>query len=87
MSHVVYMFFVCWFIAHRREMAGNIVGKFKNLFSKKDMKIIMIGLDAAGRTVILYKLKIGEVVVTIPTIGKNRMQAANIVDYIGCVCV
>lgn len=31
----------------------------------------MIGLDAAGKTTILYKLKLGEVVTTIPTIGFN----------------
>jgi hypothetical protein len=30
----------------------------------------MVGLDSAGKTTILYKLKLGEVVVTIPTIGK-----------------
>ena len=29
-----------------------------------------VGLDAAGKTTILYKLKLGEVVTTIPTIGK-----------------
>jgi len=29
----------------------------------------MVGLDAAGKTTILYKLKLGEVVTTIPTIG------------------
>lgn len=27
------------------------------------------GLDAAGKTTILYKLKLGEIVTTIPTIG------------------
>lgn len=31
----------------------------------------MVGLDAAGKTTILYKLKIGEIVTTIPTIGFN----------------
>merc|ERR1712224_1042378 len=31
----------------------------------------MGGLDAAGKTTILYKLKLGEVVTTIPTIGFN----------------
>ena len=31
----------------------------------------MIGLDAAGKTTILYKLKLNEVVTTIPTIGFN----------------
>lgn len=31
----------------------------------------MIGLDAAGKTTILYKLHLGEVVATYPTIGSN----------------
>lgn len=35
----------------------------------KEMRILMVGLDAAGKTTILYKLKLGEVVTTIPTIG------------------
>ena len=30
-----------------------------------------VGLDAAGKTTILYKLKLGEIVTTIPTIGKS----------------
>lgn len=30
-----------------------------------------MGLDAAGKTTILYKLKLGEIVTTIPTIGKH----------------
>nr|XP_043608572.1 ADP-ribosylation factor-like [Erigeron canadensis] len=44
---------------------------FKRLFTKKEMRILMVGLDAAGKTTILYKLKLGEVVTTIPTIGFN----------------
>ena len=32
-----------------------------------------VGLDAAGKTTILYKLKLGEIVTTIPTIGKRRI--------------
>jgi len=31
-----------------------------------------VGLDAAGKTTILYKLKLGEIVTTIPTIGEQR---------------
>jgi len=31
----------------------------------------MVGLDAAGKTTILYRLKLGEVVTTIPTLGFN----------------
>ena len=44
---------------------------FAGLFGKKEMRILMVGLDAAGKTTILYKLKLGEVVTTIPTIGFN----------------
>ena len=33
--------------------------------------MIKIGLDAAGKTTMLYKLKLGEVVTVIPTIGKS----------------
>lgn len=35
------------------------------------MRILMVGLDAAGKTTILYKLKLGEIVTTIPTIGQS----------------
>ena len=50
---------------------GNFGSVFKRLFSKKEMRILMVGLDAAGKTTILYKLKLGEIVTTIPTIGFN----------------
>ncbi|KAJ7708248.1 ADP-ribosylation factor family-domain-containing protein [Mycena rosella] len=39
--------------------------------SASGYKVILLGLDAAGKTTLLYKLKLGEVVVTIPTIGFN----------------
>ncbi|KAK2893620.1 hypothetical protein Q8A73_016104 [Channa argus] len=50
---------------------GNFASLFKGLFGKKEMRILMVGLDAAGKTTILYKLKLGEIVTTIPTIGFN----------------
>merc|ERR1711992_227423 len=51
---------------------GNVFGDlFRNLFGKKEMRILMVGLDAAGKTTILYKMKLGEIVTTIPTIGFN----------------
>ncbi|KAG5729715.1 ADP-ribosylation factor 1 [Termitomyces sp. T112] len=37
----------------------------------QDVRILMLGLDSAGKTTILYQLQIGEVVSTIPTIGFN----------------
>ena len=43
----------------------------KGMFGKQEVRILMVGLDAAGKTTILYKLKLGEIVTTIPTIGFN----------------
>lgn len=53
---------------------------FKSLFGKKEMRILMVGLDAAGKTTILYKLKLGEIVTTIPTIGEGtgRQRAVTV---------
>ncbi|KAI5093371.1 ADP-ribosylation factor 4b, partial [Silurus meridionalis] len=39
--------------------------------------LLQVGLDAAGKTTVLYKLKLGEVVTTIPTLGFN----VETVDY------
>ena len=51
---------------------GLIISRIMDrLVSKQDQRILMVGLDAAGKTTILYKLKLGEVVNTIPTIGFN----------------
>merc|ERR1712079_27317 len=54
-----------------RDMGLTISSLFGRLFGKKQMRILMVGLDAAGKTTILYKLKLGEIVTTIPTIGFN----------------
>lgn len=73
------------------------MGKFlSKIFGKKELRILMLGLDAAGKTsefllfsnffdisinkklgkigkfaAILYKLKLGQSVTTIPTVGFN----------------
>lgn len=52
-------------------MGLTVSSLFTKLFGKKQMRILMVGLDAAGKTTILYKLKLGEIVTTIPTIGFN----------------
>jgi len=44
---------------------------WQRMASKEEMRILMLGLDAAGKTTVLYKLKLGEVVTTIPTVGFN----------------
>uniref|UniRef100_A0A915PRV9 ADP-ribosylation factor 6 n=1 Tax=Setaria digitata TaxID=48799 RepID=A0A915PRV9_9BILA len=66
---------------------GKLLSK---IFGKREMRILMLGLDAAGKTInlligvevsgvsnsiffsaILYKLKLGQSVTTIPTVGFN----------------
>lgn len=37
----------------------------------KECRILMLGLDAAGKTTVLYRLKLGEIQHTIPTVGFN----------------
>ncbi|CEP63795.1 Arf family GTPase ARL1 LALA0_S09e02674g [Lachancea lanzarotensis] len=49
---------------------------FSSMFDRlwgvnKEMRILILGLDGAGKTTILYRLQIGEVVTTKPTIGFN----------------
>lgn len=61
---------------------GNIFGNLlKSLIGKKEMRILMVGLDAAGKTTILYKLKLGEIVTTIPTIGRRTVKIMLTVKY------
>lgn len=64
---------------------GNVFEKlFKSLFGKKEMRILMVGLDAAGKTTILYKLKLGEIVTTIPTIGMLRPVTRSVHSLVCC---
>merc|ERR1711898_28454 len=56
---------------HSDTMGLTFTKLFQRLWHKRDCRILMVGLDAAGKTTILYKLKLGEVVTTIPTIGFN----------------
>jgi small GTP-binding protein len=53
---------------------GNFYQRIRNVFDsfgKQQSRIILFGLDGAGKTTILYKLKLGEIVASVPTIGFN----------------
>ena len=51
---------------------GNITSALTALFAgKKNVKMLMVGLDASGKTTVLYKLKLGDLITSIPTIGFN----------------
>merc|ERR550514_1501139 len=54
-----------------RETMGAGFASLRNLFTRREARVLIMGLDAAGKTTILYKWKLGEVVTTIPTIGFN----------------
>ncbi len=50
---------------------GGFLSQLSSLFEKREARILMLGLDAAGKTTILFKLKLGEVITSVPTIGFN----------------
>ena len=52
-------------------MGGVFAKIFGGYYDKTEVRVLMVGLDAAGKTTILFKLKLGEVVHTIPTVGFN----------------
>ncbi|CAJ2650840.1 ADP-ribosylation factor-like [Trifolium pratense] len=60
---------------------GQAFGKlFDTLFGNTKIQVVMVGLDNAGKTTVLYKLQIGKVVSTIPTVGFNveKVQYKNV---------
>ena len=65
----VFDLLICFWCRWEGKMGLSFTKLFSRLFAKKEMRILMVGLDAAGKTTILYKLKLGEIVTTIPTIG------------------
>jgi len=50
-------------------MGATISRLARRFLPKTEIRILMVGLDASGKTTILYKLKLGEIVLTVPTIG------------------
>lgn len=62
-------------------MGLTISSLFGRLFGKRAIRILMVGLDAAGKTTILYKLKLGEIVTTIPTIGTCFLKGSGLISY------
>ncbi|XP_076853236.1 putative ADP-ribosylation factor-like protein 5C [Brachyhypopomus gauderio] len=50
---------------------GALFTKLMELFGNKEHKVIIVGLDNAGKTTILYQFLTKEAVFTTPTIGSN----------------
>eukprot|EP00455_Lapot_gusevi_P025396 TRINITY_DN2669_c0_g2_i1.p1 TRINITY_DN2669_c0_g2~~TRINITY_DN2669_c0_g2_i1.p1 ORF type:complete len:196 (-),score=55.33 TRINITY_DN2669_c0_g2_i1:286-873(-) len=52
-------------------MGASLSRLWDSLWGKLEARILLVGLDGAGKTTILYKLKLGELLTTVPTIGFN----------------
>lgn len=50
---------------------GAAVIKLFRVFRQKDVRIMMLGLDNAGKTTILYRWKLGKLISSTPTVGFN----------------
>ena len=51
---------------------GCCISKIRKHFIKKvDIRVLLLGLDNAGKTTTLYRLKVQSGVTTVPTVGFN----------------
>ncbi|PAA92468.1 hypothetical protein BOX15_Mlig003408g1, partial [Macrostomum lignano] len=50
---------------------GVALAKLRRLFGSRQCKLLLVGLDNAGKTTVLYQLVLGETVHIAPTIGSN----------------
>uniref|UniRef100_A0A4W2F5K9 Calcium voltage-gated channel auxiliary subunit beta 1 n=1 Tax=Bos indicus x Bos taurus TaxID=30522 RepID=A0A4W2F5K9_BOBOX len=50
---------------------GQLMAKLMSIFWEREHKVIIVGLDNAGKTTILYQFLTNEVVHTRPTMGSN----------------
>lgn len=48
-----------------------IAKHISSILPSRNVKMLLLGLDASGKTTILYKLKLGDLITSIPTIGFN----------------
>lgn len=60
---------------------GSLLSRLPDIFASLGMqrpaRILMLGLDAAGKTTILFKVKFDEQIQTIPTIGKHLRKISS----------
>lgn len=50
-------------------MAIPLGPQWERLFGQEEMKVCILGLDNAGKTTVLYKITMGEVISTAPTVS------------------
>lgn len=55
-------------------LMGQSFDKSLKKLGKKELRVLLVGLDGAGKTSILYRMNIGTMVHTIPTVGFNTEE-------------
>ena len=63
---------------------GGFMSLFSRWFGSKERRILILGLDGAGKTTILYRLQVGEVVTTIPSnyqFSLNNNSIINLINF------
>jgi ADP-ribosylation factor-like protein 1 len=65
---------------------GILFSRIMAAFGEREARILVLGLDNAGKTTILYRLQVGTVVSTIPTIGFNveTVWASPSLTFLNC---
>lgn len=53
----------------QNDVAGGLISYFRGLIGSREMRILILGLDGAGKTTILYRLQVGEVVTVSALLG------------------
>ena len=54
---------------------------FDPLFRKNEMRILLLGLDTAGKTTILYKLKLGKIVSSVASSVSTISLNVETIEY------
>ncbi|RLN96807.1 hypothetical protein BBJ28_00027150 [Nothophytophthora sp. Chile5] len=52
-------------------MGSSLSRSFSRFWSRNERRLLLVGLDAAGKTTILYHLRLGKTIASIPTVGFN----------------
>lgn len=52
-------------------MGSTFSRRVARVWTRNDRRLLLIGLDAAGKTTILYNLRLGKAITSIPTMGFN----------------
>ncbi|KAJ8552414.1 hypothetical protein ON010_g10130 [Phytophthora cinnamomi] len=52
-------------------MGTSLSRSFSRFWNRNDRRLLLVGLDGAGKTTILYHLRLGKAIASIPTVGFN----------------